>query len=66
KGLSINAGLAASRALVTKNNWWLHFLLVVLAGFVGGIGNVLWGIGAILTMPLGIGAIACAYAEESK
>jgi len=66
KGLSINAGLKTSREIVTKNNWWLHFLLIVLAGIVSGLGNILWGVGAILTMPLGVGAIASAYAEEAK
>ncbi|MFA6169662.1 MAG: hypothetical protein WCW67_01680 [Candidatus Margulisiibacteriota bacterium] len=66
KGLSIKAGLAASRALVIKNNWWSHFLLVILAGIVSGLGNILWGVGAILTMPIGIGAIASAYADEAK
>lgn len=66
KGLGINASLSASRALVTKNNWWMHLLLMILAGIVAGIGNVAWGIGSILTMPIGMGAIACAYAEEAK
>ena len=66
KGLSINNGMKASRALVQKNNWWMHLLLIILAGIVGGIGNIAWGIGAILTLPLGYGAIASAYAEESK
>ena len=66
KKLSISAGLKASRALVTKNNWWLHLLLVILTGFVSGIGSALWGIGSILTMPLGTGALASAYADESK
>ena len=66
KGLSINDSLKASRELVTKNNFWMHLLLLILAGIVGGIGNILWGIGALLTMPLGMGAIACAYAEEAK
>ncbi|MFA4884163.1 MAG: hypothetical protein WC903_06930 [Candidatus Margulisiibacteriota bacterium] len=66
KGLGINAALKASREIVGKNNWWLVFLLVILAGFVSGLGNIAWGIGAILTMPLGTGAIACAYAEAAK
>jgi len=66
KGLGINASLAASRALVTKNNWWMHLLLLILSGIVAGIGNIAWGIGSILTMPIGMGAIACAYAEEAK
>jgi hypothetical protein len=39
---------------------------VILAGIVGGLGNILWGVGAILTMPLGVGAIAAAYVEETK
>ncbi|MFA4967764.1 MAG: hypothetical protein WC624_06060 [Candidatus Margulisiibacteriota bacterium] len=66
KGLSINDGLKASKELVAKNNWWMHLLLLVVAGIVAGIGNILWGVGAILTLPLGMGAIACAYAEEAK
>ncbi|MBU0630440.1 MAG: hypothetical protein KKC80_05920 [Candidatus Margulisbacteria bacterium] len=66
KGMSINNSLKTSREIVTRNNWWMHFLLVVLAGIVSSLGNVLWGIGAILTMPVGVGAIASAYAEETK
>jgi hypothetical protein len=66
KGLGINAALKASKDLVSKNNWWLVFLLVILAGFVSGLGNIALYIGAILTMPLGTGAIACAYAEIAK
>lgn len=66
KGLSIGAGMKASRELVAKNNWWLHLVLLILASVVGGLGNIVWGIGVILTMPIGIGAIACAYAEEAK
>lgn len=66
KNLSINDAMKASKELVMKNNWWMHLLLLILAGIVGGIGNILWGVGAILTLPLGMGAIACAYAEEAK
>ena len=66
KGLSIIDGLKTSRAMVTKNGWWLHFLLLVLVGIVAGIGNMLWGVGFLLTMPLGVGAIASAYADEAK
>jgi membrane-anchored glycerophosphoryl diester phosphodiesterase (GDPDase) len=66
KGLSIGQGLKASRELVAKNNFWMHLVLVILAGIVGGLGNILWGVGAILTMPLGVGAIAAAYVEETK
>ena len=66
KGLGIRAALKASHELVSRNNWWLVFLLVILAGFVSGLGNIAWVIGAMLTMPLGTGAIACAYAEITK
>jgi hypothetical protein len=66
KGLSIMDGLKTSRAIVTKNGWWMHFLLLVLVGIVAGLGNMLWGIGALLTMPLGAGAIASVYADEAK
>jgi len=65
QGLSLGAALASSRALVIKNGWWTHFLLLVLVGIVAGIGKALLGIGVLLTIPLGIGALTCAYAEES-
>ena len=29
KGTSINAGMKASRAMVSKGNWWMHLLLLV-------------------------------------
>ncbi len=66
KGLSIGDSLKASKELVAKNNFWMHLLLVILAGIIGGIGNIFWGIGSILTMPIGVGAIACVYADEAK
>ncbi|HTY13015.1 MAG TPA: hypothetical protein VMD02_02375 [Candidatus Omnitrophota bacterium] len=66
KGISVNDSLKASRELVTKNNFWMHLLLLILAGIVGGIGSILFQVGVLLTLPLGMGAIACAYAEEAK
>ncbi len=66
KGLSINQGLKTSMSLVLKNNFWMHLLLVILVGIVVQIGNLLWGIGALLTTPLGVGAVASAYIEETK
>lgn len=66
KGLVITDALKASRDIVTRNNWWMHFLLLILAGIVGQIGSFAWGIGALLTMPLAMGAVACAYEEEAK
>ncbi|MCU0641482.1 MAG: hypothetical protein MUC35_05280 [Candidatus Margulisbacteria bacterium] len=66
KGVPIVESLKASRALVVKNGWWQHFLLLIMVGIVTGLGNVLWGVGALLTMPLGTGAIASAYVDETK
>ena len=39
KGLSIANGLKMSRAMVAKNNFWLHLLLIVLAAIVCKIGR---------------------------
>lgn len=66
KGLSIKNGLKMSREIVAKNNFWLHCLLIILAGIVCQIGTFFWGIGVIFTSPIAIGAIACAYEEEAK
>jgi hypothetical protein len=44
KGLSINNALKTSRGIVSKNNWWLHLLLIILVGLVGQIGGVAWGV----------------------
>jgi hypothetical protein len=41
-------------------------MLAILAGIVGSLGQFLFGFGVILTIPLGTGAIASAYANETK
>ncbi len=66
KGLTIKQGLKASRDLVLKNNFWMHLLLIILVGILTQIGNMLWLIGALLTTPIAIGAVAAAYVEETK
>ncbi len=66
KNLGIGEAMRASKDVVRKNNLWLHLFLLVLACVVSQIGFRIFGIGALLTMPLGMGALACAYAEEVK
>lgn len=66
KSMGIGAGMAASKAIVRKNNLWLHLLLIILAGVVGNLGYYVFKIGYLFTAPIAMGAIACAYADESK
>ncbi|MEA3493397.1 MAG: hypothetical protein U9R38_03305 [Candidatus Margulisiibacteriota bacterium] len=66
KGMGIGAGMAASKVMVRKNNLWLHLLLIILAGVVGNLGYYVFRIGYLFTCPIAMGAIACAYVDESK
>lgn len=70
KNLHIEDGMKASKELVRKNGTWWHllFLLVcyvidnILVWFIGPLGLLL----KFITTPLTMGAIACAYVEESS
>jgi len=66
KNLGIGAGMRASKEIVRKNNIWLHLLFLLLAGFISNLGTYVLWVGFLVTMPLGMGAIACAYADEAK
>ncbi len=66
KNLGIGAGMRASKEVVRKNNLWMHLLLLILAAIVSNLGSYVFWVGILLTMPLGWGAVACAYADESK
>jgi len=66
KKLGIGAGMRASKDLVRKNNLWMHLLFLILTSVVANLGSYVFGVGILLTMPLGWGALACAYADESK
>jgi uncharacterized membrane protein len=66
KKMGISEGMAASKAIVTKNNLWIHLLFLILAGVIGNVGYNVYKIGYLLTCPLAMGAIACAYADESQ
>jgi uncharacterized membrane protein len=66
KEMKIGEGMRASKEVIRRNNLWMHLLLLVLACFIANIGSYVFGIGIIFTLPLGLGAIACAYADETK
>ncbi|MCX5726104.1 MAG: glycerophosphoryl diester phosphodiesterase membrane domain-containing protein [Candidatus Saganbacteria bacterium] len=69
KKMKIGEAMKASQAMVSKNNWWMHLVLLILAGIVSGIGGIVPVIGlifTIFTMPIGTGAIANVYADETK
>lgn len=66
KKLGIGAGMRASKEIVRKDNLWMHLLFLALCSVVANLGGYVFGVGILLTMPLGWGALACAYADESK
>jgi hypothetical protein len=69
KNLHIEAGMKASKELVRKNGTWWHLLFLLVAYVIDNI--LVWIIGPFglllkfITTPLTMGAIACAYVEES-
>jgi len=66
KQMGIGAAMRASKDVVRKNNVWLHLLLIILACVVAQIGIYAFRVGYLFTLPLAMGAIACAYADEAK
>jgi hypothetical protein len=65
KGMGIGQGMAASKQIVRKNNLWLHLILIILTCVVAQLGYYVFVIGYLFTLPLALGAIACAYVDES-
>ena len=67
KNLGIGAAMAKSKELVRSKNLWMHLLFIILVGVVSNIGSsILYGTAYLLTMPLAMGAIACAYVDETN
>jgi hypothetical protein len=56
----------ASRKLVEKGNLWMHLVLLILAMVVSQFGTYVFTLGVVFTLPLGMGAIACAYEDQSQ
>jgi len=69
KKMGIGESMRASKELVRKDNIWLHILLIMVSTVIINLGNLVPLAGllvALLIFPVGIGAISCAYAEETK
>ena len=75
KKLSIEQALKESRRIVTENNFWMHFLLLILIILISSLGSIMGGMGLpmwltfivnLLTTPLAWGTLAYVYEEESK
>lgn len=65
KGLSLSDAMRVSKEAVTgKGGTFMHFLFLLVVGFIGGIGNAVFGIGTLFTLPLAWGALAMAYSHE--
>ena len=50
---------------IVKTNFWPFLGLAVVAGIIGSIGSVACVIGVVLTMPIQMCIIACAYREST-
>ncbi|MFA6417835.1 MAG: hypothetical protein WCW67_01675 [Candidatus Margulisiibacteriota bacterium] len=64
--MTVGAAMLASKIVVRKNNVWLHLLLFLLSGIISQLGSNVFYVGVLFTAPLGAGALACAYDEETK
>ncbi len=62
KGLSPWTAMEVSRRVVTRQ-WFRVFFVVLLGGILALLGLIGLFIGVIFTLPLGFGAIICAYEE---
>jgi hypothetical protein len=67
-GLIVEKGMAFWPAILEalgrmKAGFWAFLAFGTLISFVGGLGGVLCGVGACLTMPLFVGAVVAAYRD---
>lgn len=64
--LSIMEALKKSSDIVIARGFWIHILFFLVAVLIGSMGSVFYWIGTIFTQPLALGAMANAYAEDSR
>lgn len=62
KGLEFWPAMELSRKVVTRH-WWPCFGLFLLAGLVGLLGTLAFGIGIFFTLPIAVGAVVYAYED---
>ena len=60
KGMNFWAALAHSRRMVTKQ-WWSVFGLILLTSLFNVVGQLLCGVGLLVSYPLGLAALAYGY-----
>jgi len=64
--LSIMEALQKSSDIVIARGFWIHILFFLVAVLIGNMGIVFHWVGVMLTLPLALGAMANAYAEDSR
>ncbi|MDD5593216.1 MAG: hypothetical protein PHG97_00565 [Candidatus Margulisbacteria bacterium] len=70
RSMHIEDGMKSSKDVVRKSGTWWHLLFLVIVFFIDNV--FVWFIGPLgfiakfVTTPLTMGAVACAYADESK
>lgn len=62
KGLTPWTAMEVSRRVITRN-WFRVFFVMFLSGILAMLGLIGLIVGVIFTLPLGIGALVCAYEE---
>lgn len=60
KKLEFWTAMEVSRRVITRN-WWQMFLLMIVAGLLAALGLTILLVGVLLTMPISMCALACAY-----
>lgn len=70
RSMHIEDAMKSSKEVVRKGGTWWHLLFLVIIFFIDNILNSLFGplglLAKFVTTPVTLGAIACAYADESK
>lgn len=64
--MGIMEALKASKERVSKAGVWMNLLLCIVIWVIVGIGSAAWGVGGLLTTPIGIGMLAVAYRDVCR
>ena len=70
RSMHIEDAMKSSKAVVRQGGTWWHLLFLVIIFFIDNVLPVLFGplglLAKFVTTPVTMGALACAYADESK
>lgn len=64
KNTGVFKAMKMSKDIVRKNNVWMHILLLILINIIGQLGNCVFYIGTLITMPIAMAAFVSAYDLE--